>query len=334
MGGERGSVWRRRATAGASGSGDDEHFEGTRTVHALDPIQLDIRGRRRAGDEGDRAPLVLYRLFELGGSFEDQAHDLILPDHAQVVVGQQRQRPAALSPPGVEDDGAGLGYAQGAPCQHAVALVEFLVGDPGSGCIAQSVDAFRDPLPREVRGDYEAFHAATLQGLFYCVGQLVLLYAEYRGLVLGHPLREALDDLLARGFVLAKVAALDACVLGPFVGARGVADAPEDGLFRVRHQEVSRFIFHHSRKVWSGTGLRSRTSVQPASLPGRRWIAPLRASGPCPRRLRSEKILATSCIAAFSGSSIELGPVVSWRRRTTLPRRWIRTSGMLILTGH
>src|SRR5215211_8277014 len=304
-----------------SGLGDDEHFEGTRAVHALDPVELDIRSCRGAGDEGDRAPFVLYCLFELLEGLGYQAHDLVLPYDAQVVVGQERQRPAALSPPGVENDGAGLGYPQGAACQHAVALVEFLVGDPGSGCIAQSVDAFRDPLPREVRGDYEAFHAATLQGLFYGVGQLLPLYAVYRSLVLGRPLCEALDDLLARG----------------------VADAPKDGLFRVRHQGAPRSFCHHSRKVWSGTGLRSRTSVQPASLPGRRWIAPPRTSGhwprrasfwACSKRLRSENTLATSCIAAFSGSSIERGPVVSWRRRTTLPRRWIRTSGMLILTGH
>ena len=47
-----------------------------------------------------------------------------------MLVGQQRQRPAALSPPGVEDDGAGLGYAQGAPCQYTFAMVEFLAGEP------------------------------------------------------------------------------------------------------------------------------------------------------------------------------------------------------------
>src|ERR687886_740034 len=103
-----------------------------------------------------------------------------------------------------------------------------------------------------------------------------------RGLVLGDPLGEALDDLLARRVILAAVAPLDAYVRGTLLlgdVARGAADAPEDRLSRVRHQPPLRLCLHHWRKLCSGTGLRSRTSVQPASLPGRRWIVPARASG-------------------------------------------------------
>src|SRR5215210_2810921 len=44
-------------------SADYQHLERARTVHALDPVELDVRGRRRAGDEGDGASFGLYRLF-------------------------------------------------------------------------------------------------------------------------------------------------------------------------------------------------------------------------------------------------------------------------------
>jgi hypothetical protein len=76
-------------------------------VDALYPVELDVRGGRGAGDEGHGPALALYRVLEAGEGFGDEANYLILPNHAQVVVGQEGERPAALGASGVEDD-AGL----------------------------------------------------------------------------------------------------------------------------------------------------------------------------------------------------------------------------------
>src|SRR3989337_1740334 len=99
----------------------DQDFQSPRAVHALDAVQLYVRGRRRAGDEGDGPSLGLDGLFKPREGFGDEPYDLILPHHAEVVVGQQRQGSAALALPGVEDDGAGLGDTQSAAGQDAVA---------------------------------------------------------------------------------------------------------------------------------------------------------------------------------------------------------------------
>jgi hypothetical protein len=70
-------------------------------VHALDPIQLDVRGRRRAGDEGYGAAFVLHRAFEFGESLGDDAHDL--PISKALFRANSRERylpepvPAALA---------------------------------------------------------------------------------------------------------------------------------------------------------------------------------------------------------------------------------------------
>jgi hypothetical protein len=102
-------------------------------VHALDAVEFDVRGCRRAGDESYGPSLGLYRVFEFGEGFGDEAYDLVLPHDAQVVVGQEGERPAALGSPGVEDDGAGLGYPQSTAGQHAVAVIELIVGEPSPG---------------------------------------------------------------------------------------------------------------------------------------------------------------------------------------------------------
>src|SRR5215211_1542559 len=69
---------------------DDKDLQSPRAVYALDAVQLYIGGRGRAGDEGDGPSLGLDGLFEHGEGFGDEAQDLILPHHAEVIVGQER----------------------------------------------------------------------------------------------------------------------------------------------------------------------------------------------------------------------------------------------------
>src|SRR5918997_297268 len=105
--------------------------------------------------------------------------------------------------------------------------------------------------------------------------------------VFGYPFGEPFDYLITRGVVLFAVAALDGDVFGALILwdiVRRAADATQDLLPCGGHvPSPEPFLdLHHSRKVCSGIGLRSRASVQPASLPGRRWMAPLRARGHWP----------------------------------------------------
>src|SRR5690349_23126947 len=85
----------------------------SRTVHTLHPVQLDVAGRRRAGDERQRA----YRIqpaYPLGYTL----HDLSTVDDTEVEVGYQGQRPATLRGTGVEHDRAGFGDRERAPGQY------------------------------------------------------------------------------------------------------------------------------------------------------------------------------------------------------------------------
>jgi hypothetical protein len=79
---------------------------------------------------------------------------------------------------------------------------------------------------------------APREGFVYGSRQFVLSYPAHLCLVLGYALYEALDDLFSICVVLLAVAALEGHVLGAFVlwhVAGGVADAPENGLFRASH---------------------------------------------------------------------------------------------------
>src|SRR5215212_1018677 len=69
---------------------DDKDLQSPRAVYALDAVQLSIGGRGRAGDEGDGPSLGLDGLFKHGEGFRDEAQDLILSHHAEVIVGQER----------------------------------------------------------------------------------------------------------------------------------------------------------------------------------------------------------------------------------------------------
>src|SRR3954466_9241744 len=69
---------------------DDDHVEQPRPVDSLAALELDVRGWRRAGDEGDR-PQWIQRGQRLG----DRGDDLLGADEADVTVGDERERPPA-----------------------------------------------------------------------------------------------------------------------------------------------------------------------------------------------------------------------------------------------
>src|SRR5215211_5206674 len=155
-----------------------------------------------------------------------------------MVIGEERERPAALRPAGIEHDGARLGDAEGAARQHAVALVELFVRKPGTDRIVHGLYALGDPLSGEVRGDDETSHAAPRQGFFYGPGELVVAHAVDVRLVLRRTFGEACDDLLASRGVFLAVFACDGYVFGPlrlWHVAGGVPYAPQDRLLRRRH---------------------------------------------------------------------------------------------------
>jgi hypothetical protein len=97
-----------------------EDDEPARAVDALDPVELDVGRRRRAGDERDRPALAGDALDRLG----DELDDLRRLDDADVEVGDERQRAPALLRRGGEDDRAGLGDRDRAAGDDAVERVE------------------------------------------------------------------------------------------------------------------------------------------------------------------------------------------------------------------
>jgi 1-acyl-sn-glycerol-3-phosphate acyltransferase len=71
---------------------DQYHHESARTVHALDPRQLDIAGRRRAADERQRSGRVESRQ-----QLRDGLHDVSGQHHTDVPVGDQGDRAPTLA---------------------------------------------------------------------------------------------------------------------------------------------------------------------------------------------------------------------------------------------
>ena len=106
---------------------DDEHDQRARAVHPLDAIELDVRGRRGARDEGHRPPLDPHDLIEEGNRLGNQLDDLTLLDDAEVEVGHERDRTAPFRGAGAEHDRAGLRDRNRAAREHGVHPVE-LVG--------------------------------------------------------------------------------------------------------------------------------------------------------------------------------------------------------------
>ena len=79
-------------------SAHHEHVERARPVNALDALELDVGGGRRAGDERDRPPGHCAASASRATASGTEATTCSSPDHAQVVVGHERQRPPARAP--------------------------------------------------------------------------------------------------------------------------------------------------------------------------------------------------------------------------------------------
>src|SRR3954452_475537 len=75
-------------------SGDDDHVEVARPVDALDAVEFDVRGGRRAGDERDRATVARGGR-ERGDRVRNGRDDVLGEDDADVVIGHERERAAA-----------------------------------------------------------------------------------------------------------------------------------------------------------------------------------------------------------------------------------------------
>src|SRR5215467_5772278 len=108
-----------RGQAG-SGSGEDD-FQSPRAVHALDAVEFDVAGRRRAADPG-AGPAGFQALQGL----RDDPDDLAGVQDAQVVVGDQAQRAAALARAAVQDNSPGLRDGHRGGGDHTVGGVERL----------------------------------------------------------------------------------------------------------------------------------------------------------------------------------------------------------------
>ena len=90
-------------------------------MHAVDADQLDVGGRRAAGDPGHRAGGVLAEDLDGLGHRGDDVGGL---EDDDVGVGHQRDRAAALAGLTVEDACAGQGDGDAAACDDGVALVQ------------------------------------------------------------------------------------------------------------------------------------------------------------------------------------------------------------------
>src|SRR4051812_47377765 len=104
-------------------SGHDQHVELARAVHALDAVELDVRGGGRPRDERDRTAGARGVAEPLDRIRDARDHVGGL-DEADVVVGDERERAAPRAPAAVERDRPRLGDRQGAAREHAVDRVE------------------------------------------------------------------------------------------------------------------------------------------------------------------------------------------------------------------
>src|SRR3954447_17882000 len=106
----------------------DHYVEGARPVNALDPVELDVRGGRRPGDEGERPALPDGLLEPLDG-FRNKAHDTLGEDDAEGGVRNERKGPPPLPRAAIEHDGAGLGDGKCTTGERAGERVEVVAGE-------------------------------------------------------------------------------------------------------------------------------------------------------------------------------------------------------------
>ena len=149
------------------------------------------------------------------------AHD------ADVQVGNEGERPAALAGPAVEHEAAGLGDAGGAAGERAVELVEVVWRE---AVVLDQLDAVGTPGGGETGGHAQPARAVFLAQSRHAGRQLGLGDAVDGGPVFGHPLGEDRDDLLMGTIVGRAVGrGLGRGVgLGVYGSSEGCADPLQD----------------------------------------------------------------------------------------------------------
>ena len=141
-------------------------------------------------------PGVAAAACRAGDGLGDEADDLVVADDAEVIVGQQRDRPAALARAAVEHDRPGLGDPQGAGGQDAVAARRAARwSGPGRGAARRPAGI--QPAGRSA-GTTSLLHAPRGAGRGDRRGRSAAATRRTVGLVLGDALDELLDQLVAR----------------------------------------------------------------------------------------------------------------------------------------
>ncbi len=236
-------------------------------MDALDPAELDIRGRRRARDERDGTTFRGDEIAQAGDRLGHEVNDLGVPDDANVQVRHERERAPALCRPCGEDDGSRLGDPEGAAGDHTVEGIE-------SPRVELEVVDELDPLRPPRAGHACRCDQASSSTLYADRSDrrrdLALVDSADIRAIVRRPLVKQRDGLVTRGARGPAVGALD----GHGTLTHRGPDAGEDLLARCRHRRR-----HHSRKLVAAAGLRSRVRVHRARGGGSREMVPVRENG-------------------------------------------------------
>ena len=137
------SLERTRRPPTAAAFVHQDHFQGARAVHALDPVEFDVAGRRRARrsrSAGGPGPGVRRACGTESTTWSGTRTTQMWWSGTRVM----RRRP--WSGPRVQDDGAGLGDGHRAAGHHAVHGVQFVRGQLERGPGRASRPSPREPV--------------------------------------------------------------------------------------------------------------------------------------------------------------------------------------------
>src|SRR5215207_6276547 len=95
-------------------SGDQDHFEGTRSVHTLYSVEFDIAGGAWSADHGQWSGRLCS-----GDGLGHPRHDRVLVDDAEVVVRDKGDGSPALVGRCIENERPGFGDGSRAPGDYA-----------------------------------------------------------------------------------------------------------------------------------------------------------------------------------------------------------------------
>ena len=227
----------------------------------------------------------------------DQLHDLIGADHAQVVVGHQRDGPAALVGRAGQHDGPGLGDGHGGPGDHRVEGVQLSSGQIArvdrnrvrSRAAAGRVQAARRPSGGRARSRAAPTSAASIAAGHGVHGRPVV----------GEPLGEQVQQRRPVSSPVSRYAAAGAALRA------GGSAPPSPGAALIRASTSSRAVTASRRRPdrrvpCATTGGRSprRDRRVPGAGPGRQRR---RQRGGCGRPGRARARPGSARCAAASG---------------------------------